>query len=82
MNVIIGQQTAPPSPPHLLPVPMSSLVLMVFAFQDGRSPLWAASLAGHLDVLKTLIEAGANVNQTNKVCIPWHCCNCIIPETC
>ena len=22
---------------------------------------------GHLDVVKTLIEAGANVNQTNKV---------------
>ena len=46
---------------------------MVFAFQDGRSPLWVASLTGHLDVVKTLIEAGANANQTNKVCSPLHC---------
>ena len=82
MNVIIGQQTAPPPTPPLLPAPMSSLVLMVFAFQNGRSPLWAASLAGHLDVVKTLIEAGANANLTNKVCRPWHCCNCIIQVKC
>ena len=27
----------------------------------------AASENGHLEVVKTLIEAGANVNQTNKV---------------
>ena len=27
----------------------------------------AASEKGHLDVVKTLIEAGANVNHTNKV---------------
>ena len=26
-----------------------------------------ASDKGHLDVVKTLIEAGANVNHTNKV---------------
>ena len=26
-----------------------------------------ASQQGHLDVVKTLIEAGANVNHTNKV---------------
>ena len=51
---------------------------MVFVFQDGESPLWIAYINGHLDVVKTLIEAGANVNQTNKVCSPWHCYNCII----
>ena len=44
-----------------------------FVLQDGRSPLRTASLKGHLDVVKTLIEAGANVNQANKVSCPWHC---------
>ena len=33
-----------------------------------------ASENGHLDVVKTLIEAGANVNQTNKVRI----CTCTL----
>ena len=32
------------------------------------------SLNGHLDVVKTLIEAGANVNHTNKVGEYLHCC--------
>ena len=41
---------------------------MVFGFQDGESPLLIASINGQLDEVKTLIEAGANVNQTNKVC--------------
>ena len=27
-----------------------------------------ASTEGHLDVVKTLIEAEANVSETNKVC--------------
>ena len=55
---------------------------MVVVFQDGGSPLLVASINGHLDVVKTLIEEGANVNQTDKVCSPWHCCNCIIPVPC
>ena len=33
-----------------------------------------ASDKGHLDVVKTLIEAGANVNDTNKVGKYLHCC--------
>ena len=33
-----------------------------------------SSLNGHLDVVKTLIEAGANVNITNKVGEYLHCC--------
>ena len=32
-----------------------------------------ASLKGHLDVVKTLIEAGANVNHTDKVGKCMHC---------
>ena len=31
-----------------------------------------ASNEGHLDVMKTLIEAGANVNHTIKVCKYMH----------
>ena len=49
------------------------MVLMVFVLQGDESLLRIASINGHLDVVKTLIKAGANVNQTNKVCIPWHC---------
>ena len=47
---------------------MSSLVMMSFTYiLQGDSPLWIASFSGHLEVVKTLIETGANVNQTNKV---------------
>ena len=42
-------------------------ILMGFVLQDGRSPLHTASQEGHLDVVKTLIEAGANIDQANKV---------------
>ena len=48
---------------------------MIFVLQDGWSPLIVASNAGHLDVVKTLIEAGANVNQTTKVGI----CTLLLP---
>ena len=50
------------SPPLVQP-----LVIMIFLFQDGLCPLYSASGKGHLDVVKTLIEAGANVIQDNKV---------------
>ena len=39
---------------------------MKFVLQ-GRGPLWTASFNGHLEVVKTLIEAGANINQAEKV---------------
>ena len=48
-------------------VTVQPLVMMTFVLQDGCSPLYVASLKGHLDVVKTLLEAGANINQANKV---------------
>ena len=42
-------------------------VMMTFVLQDGWSPLFTASLEGHLEVVKTLLEAGANINQANEV---------------
>ena len=44
-----------------------SKILMGFVLQDGWRPLHMASQQGHLDVVKTLIEAGANINQVDKV---------------
>ena len=40
--------------------------MITFVLQDGWSPLYAASNAGHLDIVKTLIEARANVNEATK----------------
>jgi hypothetical protein len=37
-------------------------------FQDGVTPLMAATWYGHLDVVKALIEARADVIAVNKVC--------------
>ena len=49
------------SPPLVQP-----LVMMTFVLQYGWSPLYKASDAGHLDIVKTLIEAGNDVNQATK----------------
>ena len=43
------------------------LVMMAFVLQDGSSPLHAASENGHLDVVETLLKAGANIKQAIKV---------------
>ena len=42
---------------------------MIFVLQDGNSPLMIALTNGHLDIVKTLFEAGANVNQSDEVSI-------------
>ena len=40
---------------------------MGFVLQDGWTPLVVASHQGHLEIVKSLIEAGVNVNHTIKV---------------
>ena len=40
---------------------------MGFVLQGGATPLVVASHNGHLEIVKSLIEAGANVNHTIKV---------------
>ena len=40
---------------------------MVFVYPDCRSPLWTATFNRHLYILNKVIEAGSNVNATNKV---------------
>eukprot|EP00731_Ephydatia_muelleri_P033508 Em0031g16a len=45
------------------------LVMMTFVLQNGCSPLYGASCNGHLDVVKTLLEAGANINQADKAAL-------------
>ena len=42
-------------------------VTMGFVLQNGVTPLVSASQNGHLEIVKSLIEAGANVNHTTKV---------------
>ena len=42
-------------------------VMMGFVLQNGATPLVIASENGHLEIVKSLIEAGANVNHTMKV---------------
>ena len=42
-------------------------VMIGFVLQEGWSPLGVASQNGHLEIVKRLIEAGANVNHTTKV---------------
>ena len=42
-------------------------VMMGFVLQDGATPLVIASQNGHLEIVKSLIDAGTNVNHTTKV---------------
>ena len=43
------------------------VVMMGFVLQDGWNPLVIASDMGHLEIVKSLIAAGANINHTTKV---------------
>ena len=48
-------------------VTVQPLVMMTFVLQYGCTLLYTASWKGHLDVVKTLLEAGANINHADKV---------------
>ena len=41
--------------------------MMTFVLQNSQSPLYIASLNGNLDIVKTLLKAKANVNESDKV---------------
>ena len=47
--------------------PLPLLAHLIFVLQDGWSPLMAASCKGHVEVVKSLIEGGANSDHINKV---------------
>ena len=48
-------------------VTVQPLVMMTLVLQYGCSPLFAASFNGHLDIVKTQLDAGANINQATQV---------------
>ena len=48
-------------------LPLVLIKMRKFVLQDGQSPLYTSSFNGNHDVVKTLINAGANINQANKV---------------
>jgi len=47
--------------------------------QDGASPLLAAAIKGHLEVVCALLEGSADVNQANQVCVCvlWRARKCV-----
>ena len=42
-------------------------MLLISHIQDGASPLYLASQEGHASVVGILVEAGADVHQTDNV---------------
>ena len=56
--------------------------MMTFVLQNGWSPLYRASFYGHLDIVRALIEAGANISQVDKVDTvlvnQCHCTTCVL----
>ena len=50
--------------------------MITLGWQDGWSPLIVASRKGHVEVVRSLIEAGVNINHTDKVGTRIHCFFC------
>ena len=48
---------------HSISLPTSCVMII----QDGSSPLMTACQKGHAEVVKSLIDAGANISHTNQV---------------
>ena len=48
-------------------------VMQTFVLLDGWNPLYASNFEGHLDVVKTLIKAGANINLANEFITCMQC---------
>ena len=46
--------------------------MMGFLLQKGGSSLGAASYKGHLNIVKTLMEAGVNINHADEVSMHRH----------
>ena len=44
-----------------------TFMCILFSVQDGISPLFIASEKGHTDIVDLVLNAGADVHQTNKV---------------
>ena len=45
------------------------MCVAVYALQDGATPLYVASEKGHLQAMKLLLNANANVDSAREVCL-------------
>ena len=62
---IIGQALHPPCPPP--PPTVVNCMTLLFFSQCGRTSLWYASYHGRIDLIRILIEYGADVNLPTDV---------------
>ena len=45
--------------------------------QYGRTALMVAAIYGHTDIVRLLLEHGADVNLADKVSAAWQACSCV-----
>jgi ankyrin repeat protein len=53
---------------------ISSLPVLCICFQDGKTPFHEAVYNGHVDVMKYLVELGANYDEKGNVSCYMHPC--------